>query len=284
MLISGPFDNWWHDAYGLDVKIISPPHSVLALGMWAVVLGALLLVLRGQNNLPPGHATPDRWLFVLAAGVLLTLAAVFLTEYSFPNQQRTRVFYQTAAATYPLYLLALSRPAKVRWSATLIALIYMGILASMIWILPLFPGQPRLGPIYNRVNHFVPLPFPVLLVVPALGIDLFRSWVGHGRGLLRDWIIVIGSAVIFLSLFLVTQWHFSQFMLSSGADNWFFAGDRHWGYTESMGEWRKRFWSETSAGSEPPLSSKSLCISLLLAVISARIGLSFGNWMAKVRR
>src|SRR5205085_8079639 len=36
MLISAPFDNWWHDAYGLDVKILSPPHTVLALGMWAV--------------------------------------------------------------------------------------------------------------------------------------------------------------------------------------------------------------------------------------------------------
>ena len=33
MLTSAPFDNWWHDAYGLDVKILSPPHTVLALGI-----------------------------------------------------------------------------------------------------------------------------------------------------------------------------------------------------------------------------------------------------------
>src|SRR5947209_7928748 len=26
MLVSAPFDNWWHDTYGLDVKILSPPH------------------------------------------------------------------------------------------------------------------------------------------------------------------------------------------------------------------------------------------------------------------
>jgi len=25
MLTSAPFDNWWHNAYGLDVKIVSPP-------------------------------------------------------------------------------------------------------------------------------------------------------------------------------------------------------------------------------------------------------------------
>ena len=35
MIASAPFDNWWHNAYGLDVKIVSPPHMVLALGMIA---------------------------------------------------------------------------------------------------------------------------------------------------------------------------------------------------------------------------------------------------------
>jgi hypothetical protein len=33
MLTSAPFDNWWHNAYGLDVRIISPPHAVLAIGI-----------------------------------------------------------------------------------------------------------------------------------------------------------------------------------------------------------------------------------------------------------
>src|SRR5262245_713344 len=28
MVVSAPFDNWWHNAYGLDVKILSPPHAV----------------------------------------------------------------------------------------------------------------------------------------------------------------------------------------------------------------------------------------------------------------
>src|SRR5262245_24382995 len=29
MVTSAPFDDWWHNAYGLDVKIISPPHMLL---------------------------------------------------------------------------------------------------------------------------------------------------------------------------------------------------------------------------------------------------------------
>ena len=35
MITSAPFDDWWHNAYGLDVKIMSPPHMVLAVGMIA---------------------------------------------------------------------------------------------------------------------------------------------------------------------------------------------------------------------------------------------------------
>ena len=53
MLTSAPFDNWWHNAYGLDVKIISPPHMVLALGILAVHVGALILIL-GQMNRATG--------------------------------------------------------------------------------------------------------------------------------------------------------------------------------------------------------------------------------------
>jgi len=33
MVTSAPFDNWWHNAYGLDVKIVSPPHTLLILGI-----------------------------------------------------------------------------------------------------------------------------------------------------------------------------------------------------------------------------------------------------------
>src|SRR5881296_245418 len=50
MLTSAPLDNWWHNAYGLDVKVLSPPHVILAAGTWGIKLGALLLVLALQNR------------------------------------------------------------------------------------------------------------------------------------------------------------------------------------------------------------------------------------------
>lgn len=284
MLTSAPFDNWWHDAYGLDVKILSPPHMVLALGMYAVVLGALLLVLREQNLAPPGTPAPGRWLFVYGGAVLLAMVAVFLVEESWPNQQRNRAFYLVSGATYPVYLLGIARASRFRWGATLMAAGYMLINLAMLWALPLFPGQPKLGPIYNPVDHFVPLAFPLLLVVPALGLDLLRGWIGHGRGWRRDWLLAIAGGVVFTGLFLATQWHFAEFLIGPGGQNWFFGADRHWSYGERMGEWRHQFWSVTSPDWNKPVTPKSLLYATLLAIAACRVGLWLGNGMARVRR
>src|SRR4051812_10454626 len=50
MLVSAPFDNWWHNAYGLDVRIISPPHMVLAMGFFGIEVGTLMLLLAFMNR------------------------------------------------------------------------------------------------------------------------------------------------------------------------------------------------------------------------------------------
>ena len=50
MLASAPFDDWWHGAYGLDVKILSPPHVVLASGVTAIQAGTLILILGAMNR------------------------------------------------------------------------------------------------------------------------------------------------------------------------------------------------------------------------------------------
>src|SRR5688572_29842450 len=59
MVISAAFDNWWHAAYGLDVKILSPPHAVLTLGILMVATGGVLLIVAPLNRAPPSHR-PER--------------------------------------------------------------------------------------------------------------------------------------------------------------------------------------------------------------------------------
>ena len=284
MLTSAPFDNWWHDAYGLDVKILSPPHTLLSLGMFAIVIGALLLVLRDQNLALPGAASPGRFLVLYAGGVILAMVGVFLTEESWPNQQRNHTFYLVSCASYPFYLAALGRASTSCWGCTIAAAIYMALNCGMMWLLPWFPGKPRLGPIYHPVEHFVPLAFPLLMVVPALGIDLLRRGIPHGRGWVRDWAFCLAAAVVFTALFGVTQWYFSEFVIGPGGQNAFFSADRHWDYREALGSNRFRFWSETSPRWNRPATPMTFVLSAALAFVACRVGLWLGNGMARVRR
>src|ERR1700682_3753773 len=50
MVTSAPFDNWWHNSFGLDVQIVSPPHMVLGIGILGVGVGALLLLASRMNR------------------------------------------------------------------------------------------------------------------------------------------------------------------------------------------------------------------------------------------
>lgn len=277
MLLSAPFDDWWHNAYGLDVEILSPPHTVLAAGMYAVAIGALLLVLSFQNR--TGERSGSL-LFVYTAGILIAMATIIVTEKSYPNQQRGSFFYQAACAIYPIYLVAAARAARVRWAATGAAAVYMAILLAMIWILPLFRAQPLLAPIYNPVDRMVPPGFPLLLIVPGIAIDLImRAW-KKPAGFWRDSLLAVFLGTAFLATLLTAQYYFSRFLISPAADNWFFAGNQWLPYFIRPGEWRFRYWDPE----KDALTVAGLAIALTLGILKARIALAAGSWMSKVQR
>ncbi len=279
MLLSGPFDNWWHNAYGLDVKIISPPHTVLALGTYATAIGALLLVLSWQNRAPPGENLQATSLVVFACGVLLTMLTVFFTEYSYPNSQHSAAFYEIGCRAFPIYFIVAARVTKIKWSATWVSLIYMVIKMALVWILPLFPSEPKLAPIYNPITHMAPPPFPILLVVPAFGIDLIMQTVGRRRGFWRDTGLAVLLATVFFFLLLAVSWPFSEFLLSPASRNSFFAGNAMWGYFDQLGDWCTRFWNDNNR-----LGVKSSIVAISIGALAARIALWFGNWLSEVKR
>src|SRR6266566_7853403 len=72
MLTSAPFDNWWHEAYGLDVKIISPPHMLLALGAMGVVYGGFALTMAQLNRASAALTRRIETIFIVLIGVLMT--------------------------------------------------------------------------------------------------------------------------------------------------------------------------------------------------------------------
>ena len=286
MLVSAPFDNWWHDAYGLDVKILSPPHSVLAAGMYFLVFGGLLLLTSVQNRAASaGTVTAAKvpsgsWLFVYAGGVLIAMGAIMITEQSLPNHQHSGSYYRASSIVYPFYFAMLARASKLRFPATIAATVYMLLCGGMTWVLPLFKATPMLAPIYNPVTHLVPEAFPHLLIAPALAIDLLFLALGRGRGWRRDVLLAVCIASAFLGIFLAVQWNFSKFLLSPAAENWFFAGMSYWSFAVHVGPWQRQFW-ETGVD---PLTLASLGKTWLVALASTAVGLALGNWMSKVKR
>ncbi len=277
MITSAGFDDWWHNAYGLDVEILSPPHTVLASGMLAIGLGAILLVLGVQNRLEGAARRRAGFLLAYACGIALAMAAIFLTERSLPNQQRGYEFYRASCIAYTFYLLVAARTSAIRWPATVAALSCMGLILIMAWILPLFSAQPLLGPIYNPVDRMVPPAFPPILVAPAVVFDLLARREGKPQGGLRDWILTPILAAAFLGIFLAVQWNFSAFLLSPEGDNWFFLGTRFFPYDTETGDWWKRYWNGTA-------TALDIGLAFVWALLFTRLGLWCGNWLARVKR
>jgi len=275
MLTAGPFDDWWHNAYGLDVKIISPPHVVLGLGMLGISVGVLLLVLSRQNRFPDS-STKGSGLFIYTGGVFLLLGSVFLLEYIYPNRQHGGMFYKVCALMFPARLIAIGRSARVSWPTTRIAAVFMAFACAMDWILALFPAHPKLAPIFNPITHMVALPFPLLLIFPAFAIDLILRKTGDTNWPKRIAIaLALGTA--FLAVFIPVQWFFSRFLISHHAENWFFMGDRIWSYGNHRSDWQNQFW-------QPDFNMMDVLKSWLFASAGSWVGLFLGDWMRKVRR
>src|SRR5258707_420391 len=274
MVTSAPFDDWWHNAYGLDVKIISPPHMLLAAGIAAIQCGAMLMALAWQNRAAGDRRHLGR-LYLLGAGLLLLLVATVATEHTQRWDMHQSHFYQVTAAVFIFFIISSARASVARWPATTIALVYSGLTLFMLLLLPLFPAQPLLGPIYVQVDRFMPTDFPLLLVVPALALDLVTHRV---RGRVNDWTFAALASVVFVAAFLAAQWPFADFLMSPWARNWFFASHR---MPYSVDLAFQRHWYELNP---PDNLASGLSIAVALGFVSARLGVWWGNWMARVQR
>ena len=276
MVTSAPFDNWWHDAYGLDVRIISPPHMILALGIAGVGIGALLLALAQQNR-EGEKAKAPMWWFIIAGSLLLMDRAIMLTEYSGKNLQHNGSFYIWSLAAYPMAIVLMAKASKMKWAATLTSAVFMGIMLALMWIIQLFPATPKLGPIYQPITHMVGMAFPVLVIVPAIGVDVIMQ-----RMRARPLILAPILSFAFLVLFIAAQWPFASFLMTENARNWFFNAENFVYWMSPTGVAYSRQWAPEDPGALPFVSQLSLAF--LYGTLSSYIGLWFGAWMTRVRR
>jgi len=282
MVTSAPFDDWWHNAYGLDVKILSPPHTLLAFGIIFIQLGAMLHLLALQNQsekslTDDGSKHTLRLLFALMSGILVIGLYIFSVEYMGRAHMHNPIYYQVACGVLPLCLISGMRASRLKWPAVTIAAVYMMGFILALWILPLFHAEPKLAPIRYRVDHMVPLPFPTLLIIPALGLDLVMRRFKH-RSL---WMQALVAGSVFFTCLLAAQWFFSIFMMSPYARNWVF-GAHEWAYyANPNAPYRYAFRPFPGTQLQYFVSFAS---ALAIAVLSSRIALAWGNWMRRVQR
>jgi hypothetical protein len=283
MLTSAPFDNWWHAAYGLDVKIVSPPHTLLILGIRGVSVGVLFLILGAMNRALDEGANGERGhhalqlVFLYLGGLIVGGQMFFLLEYTWDVYLHNTTAYIAMGIAVPIVLAMLSRASQHRWAATLAASVYTIIAIGEILILPLFPAQPKLGPVFFPVTHFVPAKFPILIVVPALALDLLwqrtRNW--------KMWQIALLSGIVFVAVLVAVEWPFASFLMSPASANRFF-GTMYFDYgTPSWGLDRLRQFANAQSGL---VVFRGLAWAALYGAIGTWVGLGFGNWMRKVQR
>jgi hypothetical protein len=278
MITSAPFDDWWHNAYGLDVKIISPPHVLLALGIAGIMWGSTLLAVAQMNRANDELRARLRLMVLCLGGLIL------LQDMTLKLEQTNKVLLHSALPYWVIsigvlfVLEAIARVSGHRWARTIMTGVYSVFVLLMLWILPLFPAQPKLGPVYHNITHMVPLPFPILLVVPAFVLDLLCPlWKDAPR-----WQQALVGGTLFLAVLIAVQWPFASFLMSPRAANWFFHHDnfpyfappgaptvRH--FFVAAEESTIGFWTGMAAG-------------FAASIVSLRVGITWGNWMARLRR
>src|SRR5271154_966045 len=171
MLSSAPFDNWWHNAYGLDVKIFSPPHVVLDGGVLAIQFGAVVLIASAMNRSSGVLRRKLDWILLLLGAMVTMLALTVVWESTYRVLMHTAECYRAVAVVAPVALMGFAEISGRRWARTTVAAVYTVYATVMLWIFPFFPATPKLGPVYHKITHMVPMEFPLLIIVPALALD-----------------------------------------------------------------------------------------------------------------
>ena len=279
MLTSAPFDNWWHDSFGLDVKILSPPHVLLFIGIITMGLGGLILLVGEMNRSSDQAKNRLNWLLLYVGSLLFSLLAMLGYEYVGDNTlMHSTIFYRVLGMLGPLGLIGIARASGHRLAATIVAGFYTLSWLAGLWIFPLFPAQAKLGPVFTPVTHMIPLSFPLLVLPGAAALDYILNR-------FRDRGKFIHAAIAgagFMAVMLAVQWPFGKFLNSPLARNWIF-GMNYFGYFMRPSEYHLA-WEFSSYEKTRAEFWIGMGIALVASMISARLGLAWGDWLRRIRR
>ena len=148
-LIAAPLDNAWHEIYGIDVTIWSPPHLLAIFGIAAASLGLAALV-------APAVTRRENVFYPVQLAAFLTALLITTGEFEF-NAPQYRIAYHPiilGAASALVFTAAAGR----RWRATKVALWFEAVrMASLLFLLGV-----------DRSLAFVPFLVPAAMVADLI--------------------------------------------------------------------------------------------------------------------
>jgi hypothetical protein len=249
---------------------------VLNLGILGVNVGSLLLILSAMNRAGPSQRRTFARVLLLVGGEMMLLNMTAVWERTFRVLLHTGAAYVALALVAPTLMLALARSSEDRWGATRLAALYTGLSMLGMLVMPLFSAEPKLGPVYQPITHFIPLDFPLLIVAPAIVLDWLRARLSAWAW----WKQALALGPAFVAVIVAAQWPFADFLMSPASHNRVF-GTHYLPYfiPPHFHVARGEFVSE-------PLNATLIALGLAVvaAIVSSAAGLIAGEAMRKVRR
>jgi hypothetical protein len=236
-----------------------------------------MLLLAFLNRASDGERPSLQRLFLYVGGIAVSESLLLKLEYIARPDMHAAFFYLVVILGTLGILTAVAIASRQRWACTIMAAVYMGFGVAFLWILPLFPAQPKLGPVYRQISHFIPWEFPLVVIVPAFAIDLILQRTTTWRPIVR----ALAAGVAFLCVFAAVQWPFAEFLMTPFARNWVFGTD----YMDFSTPARSVY-AQFMFG--PPEATAQFWRGMLVATVASCVmvwlGIHAGRSMQKVRR
>jgi len=197
VLLSAPFDEWWHRMFGIDVTIWSPPHlfaiaaaAVIRVGMIVALVQEMRAVGQGRVGQSPqlswrGTSVAE-WVLLLLFSLFMGNLTFALGQYDYLAESRDPLLYPILASVAgPVALVAGVRTLGRVGAATVIVLLLMARRELISGAL--------------LATGFIPPSAAPLYLVPAIGIDVWlwiscrapeSAWRNVAAGILFAWIFV----------------------------------------------------------------------------------------------
>ncbi len=197
IVLAAPIDNLWHQIFGLDVTVWSPPHILLIAGGFAYGISFIYferLYLHIAKMEGVRKFTSDEFKLELMCAIVLAGLNLLVAEFEYFEllplvhavRSRPEWWYLAIFLLESSFVLAFSKTvSRVPWAATRIATFYFLIRTLLTFLLD--GAAP--GPI-----------LPPLLIIPAIAFDV----VIQGEHRVRD-ASFLRAGVFFALMYYVTQ-------------------------------------------------------------------------------